>query len=258
MSTAPNDGAFNPPTFGEAARGRKRFRPLHFQGLRMKTTVVYIDGSNLYYGQLRGSDNKWLDLEKFAKKLLSPDHVITTVKYFTSRIIDKSSNQCHAQRQGQYLNALANRPRVEIIEGRYREQAELLAPVREPCMSCDRKRDDGRIKVRRIMEKMTDVNIADAILRDAYERRAESLVLVSGDTDLAPIVKTVRYHIKIPILVFNPQRSICNELRRYATFYKNIPAGFCDGCRLPDSFGTSDGRTIHCPAAWMPRGPAGP
>ena len=96
----------------------------------MKTTVVYIDGSNLYYGQLRGSDNKWLDLEKFAKKLLSPDHVITTVKYFTSRIIDKSTDQCHAQRQGQYLNALATRPRVEIIEGRYREQAELLARPR--------------------------------------------------------------------------------------------------------------------------------
>ena len=61
IPNAPNDGAFNPPTFGEAARGRKRFRPLHFQGLRMKTTVVYIDGSNLYYGQLRGSVNKWLD-----------------------------------------------------------------------------------------------------------------------------------------------------------------------------------------------------
>jgi uncharacterized LabA/DUF88 family protein len=218
----------------------------------MKNTIIYIDGGNLYYGQLRGSANKWLDLEAFSAKLLNPDHAIAAVKYFTSRVIDKSADQCHTQRQSQYLTALATRPLVKIIEGRYREQSELLAPVQEPCTSCDRKRADGRIKVRRITEKMTDVNIADAMLRDAYERRTECLVLISGDTDLAPIVKTVRYHVGIPVLVFNPQRSICNELRRYATFYRNIPQGSADGCRLPDSFETSDGRTIRCPAAWMP------
>ena len=218
----------------------------------MKRTIVYIDGSNLYYGQLRNTANKWLDLERFSAKLLNPDHAIVAIKYFTSRVIDKSPTQCHVQRQVQYINALVNQPLVEIIEGRYREQAELLAPVREPCTSCDRKRADGRIKVLRITEKMTDVNIADAMLRDAYEKRADSLVLISGDTDLAPIVKTVRYHIGMPVLVFNPQKSIFNELRRYATFYRNIPPGFADGCRLPDSFTTSDGRTIRCPAAWMP------
>ena len=190
----------------------------------MKNTIIYIDGGNLYYGQLRGSANKWLDLEAFSAKLLNPDHAIAAVKYFTSRVIDKSADQCHTQRQSQYLTALATRPLVA----------------------------DGRIKVRRITEKMTDVNIADAMLRDAYERRTECLVLISGDTDLAPIVKTVRYHVGIPVLVFNPQRSICNELRRYATFYRNIPQGSADGCRLPDSFETSDGRTIRCPAAWMP------
>ena len=218
----------------------------------MKRTTVYIDGSNLYYGQLRNTANKWLDLERFSAKLLNPDHAIVAIKYFTSRVIDKSPTQCHVQRQVQYINALVNQPLVEIIEGRYREQAELLAPVREPCTSCDRKRADGRIKVLRITEKMTDVNIADAMLRDAYEKRADSLVLISGDTDLAPIVKTIRYHIGMPVLVFNPQKSICNELRRYATFYRNIPPGFADGCRLPDSFMTADGRTIRCPEAWMP------
>ena len=218
----------------------------------MKNTIVYIDGGNLYYGQLRGTNNKWLDLEAFSVKLLNPDHAITAIKYFTSRVIDKTPNQLRSQRQGQYLNALACRPRVEIVEGRYREQTELLAPVREPCASCDKRRNDGRIKVMRITEKMTDVNIADAMLRDAYERCTDCLVLISGDTDLAPIVKTVRYRIGIPTIVFNPQTSICNELRRYATFYRNIPPGAAEGCRLPDSFTTSDGRTIRCPAAWMP------
>jgi len=82
----------------------------------MKNTIIYIDGGNLYYGQLRGTANKWLDLEAFSAKLLNKDHAITAIKYFTSRVIDKTPDQLHTQRQGQYLNALANRPRVEIIE----------------------------------------------------------------------------------------------------------------------------------------------
>ena len=87
----------------------------------MKNTIIYIDASNLYYGQLRGTADKWLDLEIFSAKLLNPDHAIIAIKYFTSRVIDKSIDQRHAQRQGQYLIALANRPLVEIVEGRYRE-----------------------------------------------------------------------------------------------------------------------------------------
>ena len=76
-------------------------------------------------------------------------------------------------------------------------------------------------------------------------------VLISGDADFAPALRVVRYSAGHSVIVFNPQSSICNELRRYATFYKNIPMGFCEGCRLPDSIETGDGRTISCPAAWM-------
>lgn len=52
----------------------------------MKRTIVYIDGFNLYYGLLRGTCAKWLDLYAFAKALLAPDHDILVVKYFTSTL----------------------------------------------------------------------------------------------------------------------------------------------------------------------------
>ena len=58
LFNAPNDGVFNPPTFGKAAQGRAQARPLHFKEQWMKSTIVYIDGCNLYYGQLRGTTNK--------------------------------------------------------------------------------------------------------------------------------------------------------------------------------------------------------
>ena len=119
-------------------------------------------------------------------------------------------------------------------------------------IECQDRRDDGRVKVLRITEKLTDVNIASSMLVDAFERKADAFVLVTGDSDLAPVVKVVRYKLGLPVLVFNPQRSICNELRRYATFYRNIDATATDGCRLPDSFPAQDGTTriIHCPNDW--------
>ena len=35
-----------------------------------KRTIVYIDGFNLYYGLLRFTSYKWLDIVAFAKSLL--------------------------------------------------------------------------------------------------------------------------------------------------------------------------------------------
>ena len=74
----------------------------------MKNTIIYIDGGNLYYGQLRGSANKWLDLEAFSAKLLNPDHAIAAVKYFTSRVID-CLIASHAQSRG--LTLITNNTR---------------------------------------------------------------------------------------------------------------------------------------------------
>ena len=34
---------------------------------------VYIDGFNLFYGMLKGTPYKWLDLEKFADSLVADD-----------------------------------------------------------------------------------------------------------------------------------------------------------------------------------------
>ena len=49
---------------------------------------LYIDGFNLYYGLLRFSQNKWLDVVAFAKSLLPRpnEHEIMAVKYFTARV----------------------------------------------------------------------------------------------------------------------------------------------------------------------------
>ena len=73
----------------------------------MKKTIVYIDGFNLYYGLLRSSKNKWLDVVAFANSLLPrPDeHEILAVKYFTARVNYDPAEPTAQMRQSVYLSA---------------------------------------------------------------------------------------------------------------------------------------------------------
>ena len=216
-----------------------------------KRTIVYVDGSNLYYGLLRQTAHKWLDLSAFAKKLLIPEYQVKTIKYFASRVIDTTCDHHRSDRQDKYIDALSCQG-VLVIEGYYRRRVERLEATENPCKTCPLVKRKGFIRGTRVSEKLTDVNLATEMLKDAYENRADAFVLISGDADLAPALRIIRYSTVKSVIVFNPQAHICNELRRYATFYRNIPPGFAEGCRLPDSLMTADGRTISCPTAWLP------
>ncbi len=51
----------------------------------MAIVNVYIDGFNLYYGALKRTPYKWLDLRKLAETML-PTDTVQEVHYFTARI----------------------------------------------------------------------------------------------------------------------------------------------------------------------------
>jgi len=69
------------------------------------STIVYIDGFNLYFGLTEKGWRKylWLDLKKFANWLLLPDQTLVHTKYFTSRITKPVSKQ---RRQSIFIDAL--------------------------------------------------------------------------------------------------------------------------------------------------------
>ena len=71
-------------------------------------TIVYIDGFNLYYGLLRGTRNMWLDLERFAQSLLTDQHSIIELKYFTARVRGDMYDDISAHDQFCYLRALVS------------------------------------------------------------------------------------------------------------------------------------------------------
>ncbi len=88
------------------------------------------------------------------------------------------------------------------------------------------------------------------MLMDAISETADAFTLITGDSDLAAPVQAIRYQLKKPIAVFNPHTATCLELKRFASFYKNIPADLPAQCQLPYNISLPDGTTIHAPAGW--------
>ena len=81
-------------------------------------TRVYVDGFNLYYGALKGTPFKWLDLAELARRLLPAGHVVDRVSYFTARVSGVSDPGAPA-RQHAYLRALRTLPEVRVHFGSF-------------------------------------------------------------------------------------------------------------------------------------------
>ena len=55
---------------------------------------VYVDGFNLYYGCLKGTSYKWLNIEKLSQ-FLFPKHSIKKIKYFTAPVKIRENEKDH-------------------------------------------------------------------------------------------------------------------------------------------------------------------
>jgi hypothetical protein len=76
-------------------------------------TIVYIDGFNLFYGSLRKTPYRWLNLSALCSRLL-PANKITKIKYFTAAVSARPDDPGQPTRQQAYLRALATLPEIEI------------------------------------------------------------------------------------------------------------------------------------------------
>src|SRR6266581_6668838 len=79
--------------------------------------VVYIDGFNLYYGVLKFSKEKWLNIERLFK-LLRPRDFIVKIRYFTAL-----SSGGKSLDQLAYLKAIEALPLVNVVRGRYKNKS---------------------------------------------------------------------------------------------------------------------------------------
>jgi uncharacterized LabA/DUF88 family protein len=159
---------------------------------KKERVIVYVDGFNLYFGMLdAGFDYcKWLNINLLVNNLLQNNQTLVEIKYFTSRV---SNNPDKQKRQNTYLEALES-VGVNIYYGNY--QSDKLE-----CRRC------GNIWPT-YNEKMTDVNIATQILIDAFQDKYDMAMLISGDSDLVPPIKSVHeiFKNKRVFVAFPPKR----------------------------------------------------
>ena len=71
----------------------------------MANAIVYVDGFNLYYGALKRTPYKRLDLGRLCTTML-PDDQIVAIKYYTARISARPGNPRGPNDQQMYLRAL--------------------------------------------------------------------------------------------------------------------------------------------------------
>jgi uncharacterized LabA/DUF88 family protein len=158
---------------------------------------VYVDGYNLYYGRLRGSAFKWLDTVKLLEAVLATrdqNEVLSKLHLFTAYALARFSRHGAASVEAQttYLRALAARhgTRFEAVHGSHSCDASgSLMPEYIPGVAFDRER---RVRVWRVEEKKTDVNLAIRMYRDACRGLYERIVVISNDSDIEPALQAIR------------------------------------------------------------------
>ncbi len=205
-------------------------------------TNIYVDGFNLFYGAVKGTPYKWLDLNCLCGLLL-PDHDIQTIKYFTARVSAKPSNPDQDLRQQVYLRALRTLPNVETIFGHFLTN-KVKMPLATPLPGGPRVAE-----VLKTEEKGSDVNIASHLVNDAHNGDFEVAVLITNDSDLLTPMKIVRRELHLPVGIINPYNRFARVLAREASFKKKIRAGVLALSQLQPTLHDSHG-TFHKPASW--------
>ncbi|MDE2670845.1 MAG: NYN domain-containing protein [Chloroflexota bacterium] len=202
-------------------------------------TIVYIDGFNFYYGAVKGTPHKWVDLEAVCRRLLPRDE-IAKIRYFTARVNEHTDDPQRPVRQAAYLRALATNPLIEIHYGRF-----VTRPTRLPLAS-----DAGVIvEVLRTEEKGSDVNLATYLLVDAFQGLCETAVVISNDSDLAEPVRVARDECGIRVGVINPHDAKKRSRWLRGTFFKQVRPTLLAQCQLPPTLRDAEGQ-IRKPEGW--------
>jgi uncharacterized LabA/DUF88 family protein len=201
-------------------------------------TNVYIDGFNLYYGCVRHTPYRWLDLSALCGALL-PKNTIHRIRYFTALVTPRPNDPQQRTRQEVYIRALRTIPNLTIHLGNFLASKTWM-------MRAD---GLGKIQVLKSEEKGSDVNIASHLLIDCYGSDCDVAVIVSNDSDLAFPIDHVKRNLGKTVGILNPHKHPSRDLFQLASFYKPIRAGVLAACQFPATMQDASGR-FHKPASW--------
>jgi hypothetical protein len=211
-----------------------------------RSVNIYVDGFNLFYGCLKDTDYKWLDIGALCRRLV-PSNPIHRIRYFTSRISPRPDAPDGRAHQDAYLRALATTDRLSIHLGHF-HSPQVRLPVADPS-ACGGQRT---IKVIKTQEKGSDVNLATFLLLDAFRHESDIAVVLSNDSDLAEPIRVLIQDLGVPVGLVNPHQAKYRSrdlLKLGPLFFKQIRPKALGVCQFPRVLHDSQGE-IRCPDDW--------
>jgi uncharacterized LabA/DUF88 family protein len=205
-------------------------------------TNVYIDGFNFYYGALRKTPYRWVNIRKLCELLL-PKNTIVEIKYFTALVSARPNDLDQPVRQQLYLRALRTLPGVSIHLGHF-----LSHEVSMPLVVAPGQRQTYA-RVLKTEEKGSDVNLATHLLHDAHMGRFDVGVVVSNDSDLLEPIRIVRGQLGKKVGILNPHPNPSRALLPHIDFIKPIRAGVLGASQFPATMRDGKG-TFTKPPVW--------
>ena len=211
-----------------------------------RSANIYVDGFNLYYGALKDTEFRWLDIREFCQRLV-PRNTIKRVRYFTAQVSTRVSDPHGPARQDAYLRALRAVGGIDIHLGRFQQ-----SKVRLPLADESNNDRPQLVQVYKTEEKGSDVNLASYLLLDAFRKESDIAVVVSNDSDLEEPIRIMIQELNVPVGLVNPHEAKHRShdlIKLSPLFYKNVRPSALRACQLPDS--VWDGQSeIRRPATW--------
>jgi len=212
----------------------------------MKRVCFLIDGFNLYHSikdvnKIHGVKAKWLDLHSLCQSYLyqfGKDAILKDIFYFSA--YPNHLMNTHPDTIARHKNLIAcfEDLGIKVILGRFREK-------KVYCSSC-------KTHIIKHEEKETDVAIAVKIIELFHNDDCDLQVIMSGDTDLAPAVRT-------SISLF-PKKQICfafpfNRKMKELSNLSTLPSFSISWVNyqkhlLPDPYILKSGTSISKPKTW--------
>ena len=201
--------------------------------------IAYIDGFNLFYGCLKKTSYKWLDLQKLVSALY-PNVQLEKIKYFTARIAARPTDPDAPTRQQMYLRALKTIPNLEIYFGHFLCHTVSMPEALPP---------HHPVKVLKTEEKGSDVNLASHMLFDGCKNAYEAAIFISNDSDLLCPIKMIRGDLGKKVFMINPHKNPSNVLRQNVDSIKPLREGVLRISQFAPQLQDKNG-TFKRPASW--------
>jgi 6-hydroxy-3-succinoylpyridine 3-monooxygenase len=232
-------------------------------------TRVYIDGYNLYYGCLKNTADKWLDLQALIARVLanvpyersgepvSYEFRAPAIKYFTAPILSSfARSEDSVACQSQYLTALRGHlgKELELITGYY-DARPARAHVWEESKAAGK---CPVVDIWKLEEKQSDVALALHAFCDAVLDKIDQVIVMTNDSDFAPAMQMIRQHTSVVLGVIAPVREgdgrsrVNRELNKHAHWTRThiLDEEFA-ASQLPPMVRLKSG-AVHKPLSWYP------